>query len=341
MRTGGSVQPDADLNIKKWIAQGLMTGPRIHVTSPHLTREGISVPSLGVIENSEQMGQTVNFWADRGITSFKVYTTITREDLRVCVREAHKRGFKVTGHLCSVSYREAADIGIDNLEHGFMASSDFQPDKPLDQCDYFDSRQALSAEDLDGDNINALIDHLIEKGTAITTTPNVFEPYTEREIVPGGGFKALTQDYQLAVQRRYESMVNNDANAATLFHKNMKWLKRFYDKGGHLIAGTDPTGAGRTVAGYANQRTVELLVEEGFLLEDAIKICTLNGAKFLEVDDQVGTIAVGKTADIVLIDGEITKDIRLIRNNKVVFKDGIGFDSEKMFESVNGKVGLY
>jgi imidazolonepropionase-like amidohydrolase len=341
MRTGGSVQPQSDLNTKKWIDEGRMTGPKMDVTSPHLTREGLSISSLGVIENSEQMGHAVEFWAEQGITSFKVYMMITREDLEVCVEEAHARGFKVTGHLCSVTYQEASDIGIDNLEHGFMASSDFEEDKTLDQCNYFEARKGLLAADLNSPKINAVIDRLIENGTAITTTPNVFEPYTGREVVPGGGFEALTSDYQRAVLERYNSRVNNDSSAAAMFHKNMQWLKRFYKKGGHLVAGTDPTGAGRTVAGFANQRTVEILVEEGFSLKDAIKICTLNGAKFLERDDQVGTIAPGKQADLVLINGDLTEDIHLIRQMEVVFKDGVGFDSQKMFESVKGKVGLY
>ncbi len=341
IRTGGSVQPSADLNLKKWIDEGRMTGPKMDVTSPHLTREGLSIASLGIIESSEQMKEAVNYWAERGITSFKVYTMITREDLEVCIREAHKRGFKVTGHLCSVTYREASDIGIDNLEHGFMASSDFAKKKVIDECDPFAARKGLMEEDLNGTTINALIDRLIENGTVITTTPNVFEPYTGREIVPGGGFQALTTDYQQAVKKRYDKRVNKDSASAALFHKNMKWIKRFYDKGGFLVAGTDPTGAGRTIAGYANRRTLEILVEEGFPLEDAIKICSLNGAKFLERDDEVGSIEVGKVADLVLIDGDLTADVHLIRKMETVFKDGVGFDSQKLFESVQGKVGLY
>ena len=341
MRTGGSIEPQSDLNVKKWIDAGQMTGPKIDVTSPHLTREGLSIASLGIIKDSEQMGKAVNYWSDQGVTSFKVYTMITREDLKVCVQEAHERGFKVTGHLCSVTYREASDIGIDNLEHGFMASSDFINNKTPDQCDYFNARDGLVNEPLDGDRINGLIDHLIKNGTAITTTPNVFEPYTGREIVPGGGFDALTTDYQIAVKTRYDSRVNNDSVSAALFHKNMQWLKRFYEKGGHLVAGTDPTGAGRTVAGYANQRTLEILVEEGFGLEDAVKICTQDGAKFLRKEKDIGTIEVGKLADLILIDGDLTEDVHHIRKMEIVFKDGSGYDSQKMFKSVQGKVGLY
>ena len=127
----------------------------------------------------------------------------------------------------------------------------------------------------------------------------------------------------------------------TIHLQTLNWIKRFYHKGGFLVAGTDPTGAGRTEAGYANQRTVEILVEEGFLLEDAIRICSLNGAKFLEIDAELGSIEPGNTADLVLSDGDLPKDVHAIRNMEIIFKDDVGFDSKKMFESVKGKVRLY
>ena len=129
MRTGRCIQPQTDLNLKKWINEGKMIGPKMHVTSPFIEREGPKVPELGFIDNADKVATIVNYWADKGATSFKVYNNITKEDLRICVREAHKRGLKVTGHFCSITYEEASEIGIDNLEHGFMASSDFAVDK--------------------------------------------------------------------------------------------------------------------------------------------------------------------------------------------------------------------
>jgi imidazolonepropionase-like amidohydrolase len=340
MRTGGSIQPQTDLNVKQWINEGKMTGPKMHITGPFIEREGPKVPELGFIGNTAEVAKIVNYWADKGVTSFKVYNNITKEDLRVAVAEAHKRGLKVTGHLCSLTYEEASNIGIDNLEHGFMASSDFAKGKEENLCDPFSARTGLRAEDENGEKINALIDLLIKNKTVITTTPNVFEPYTGREIVPGGGFDALVPKIQERLKAGYERSQGRDAASLAMFNKNLKWVKRFYDKGGFLVAGTDPTGAGRTVAGYANQRTVEILVEGGFTLEQAIKICTLNGAQFLEVANESGTIEVGKSADLLLINGDLKADIKNIRQLETVFKDGIGFDSKKLFESVKGKVGF-
>lgn len=340
MRTGGSIQPQTDLNVKKWINEGKMTGPKMHVTGPFIEREGPKVPELGFIDSPGEVSKIVNYWADKGVTSFKVYNNITKEDLRICVEEAHKRGLKVTGHLCSLTYEEASNIGIDNLEHGFMAASDFSNDKEENICNPFSAREGLTNEPLDGDTINALIDLLIKNKTTITTTPNVFEPYTDREIVPGGGLGALASQIQEGLIESHKRAQGRDSSSLARFNKNLAWIKRFYEKGGLLVAGTDPTGAGRTVAGYANQRTVEILVEAGFKVEEAIKICTLNGAVFLEQEKFVGTLEVGKQADILLINGDLNSDIKNIRNLEIVFKDGVGFDSKKLFSSVKGKVGL-
>ena len=300
MRTAGSIQPQTDLNVKRWIDEGRMTGPKMHVTSPFIEREGTMVPELGFIATSEDVSRLVNYWADKGVTSFKVYQNISRDDLKICVEEAHKRGLKVTGHLCSITYEEASNIGIDNLEHGFFASSDLVENKEDDLCDPFSRNRSRLAASVDNEKMAQLIDHLIKKNTAITTTPVVFEPYTDREIVPGGGFEALAPQIQESVKANYDRRVGRDESSIKLFEKDLIWLKQFYDKGGLLVAGTDPTGAGRTVAGYANLRTLEILFEAEFPLEDAVKICTLNGAQLLEVDKDTGSIEVGKKADLLL-----------------------------------------
>ncbi len=340
MRTAGSIQPQTDLNVKKWIDEGKMTGPKMNITGPFIEREGPRVPELGFLGNTDEVSKIVNYWADKGVTSFKVYNNITKEDLEICVREAHKRGLMVTGHLCSITYEEASNIGIDNLEHGFMAASDFDQEKMENVCDPFGARKGLYAAAKDGKKINDLIDLLIKNKTVVTSTPNVFEPYTKHEIVPGGGFDALAPQIQKRILTNYNNRIGKDSASAAMYHKNLEWEKRFHEKGGLLVAGTDPTGAGRTVAGYANQRTVEIFVEAGFSVEEAVKICTYNGALFLEQEKTIGTLEKGKIADLILIDGDLKKDIKNMRKIEVIFKDGIGFDSQKLFESVKGQVGL-
>lgn len=85
----------------------------------------------------------------------------------------------------------------------------------------------------------------------------------------------------------------------------MKRVMKFHAMGGKITVGTDPTGSGKTIAGYANQRLIELLMETGFSIEETIKIATLNGAVYLGIEKETGTITVGKEANLVLINGVV------------------------------------
>jgi len=341
MRTAGSIEPQTDLNIKEWIKQGRMLGPKMDVTSPFIERPGTPVPELGTIKSSEEAEEMVNYWAARGITSFKVYQNVTKEDLDKVVKAAHAKGLKVTGHICSVTYREAAEIGIDNIEHGFFQASDFVDDKVENFCPAFKRGSSLSDLPEDSEAMQSLIDYLIEQNVAITSTLPVFEPYTDREIVPGNGLEAMSPEIQEKLKAQHERVQGRDGNSIKNFKKQMAWEKKFYEAGGHLVVGTDPTGAGRTVAGYGNMRLMELLIEAGYSLTDAIKIASLDGARYLEQDSEIGSLEIGKRADIVLINGDLEADMANIRKIELVFKDGVGFDSPAIFKSMKGKVGMH
>lgn len=341
IRTAGSIEPQTDINIRKSIEQGRMLGPKMDLTGPFIERAGTPVPEVGIIESSKEGVEMVNYWSDRGINSFKVYQNITKEDLTQVVQAAHAKGKKVTGHICSVTYREAAEIGIDNIEHGFFQSSDFVDDKIENFCPAFKRGQTLRDLDLNSPEMKSLMDFLIEKDVAVTSTLPVFEPYTDREIVLGGGIDAMSPEIKESLTASHKRRQGRDAASLAQFKKQMQWERMFYNAGGKLVAGTDPTGAGRTVAGYANQRVIELFIEAGFSLTEAIKISSLNGAQFLERAAEVGSLEVGKKADLVLINGDLEADVSNIRKMEVVFKDGIGFDSQKIFESMKGKVGMH
>jgi imidazolonepropionase-like amidohydrolase len=268
-----------------------------------------------------------------------MYMHALPEDLQAVVREAHKRKLKVTGHLNTLTYREAATLGIDNLEHGFMAASDFDSTKKVGQFSTFYSKALLDLP-VNSPRMKDLIQFLVQKKVALTSTLPVFEPYTGREILLGGDTSVLLPQVRATVVSRWQKAQNRDSAAQVLFQKNMAWEKQFHDAGGLLLAGTDPTGAGRTVAGYGSRREIELLVEAGFTPQQAIKIATLNGAVYLGISQQTGSLEKGKQADLVVIGGDLEKDIRNVRNTELVFKKGVGFDSKKIFDSVKGKVGL-
>lgn len=339
MRTAGSIMPQADVNIKKWINRGKIPGPKMDVTSPHMDREGLPIVELFTFDNKEEAKNQVDFYADLGVTSIKVYNFISKDDLKVIVDAAHKRNMKVTGHLCSITYREAADIGIDNIEHGFGSCPDFLINKEPDQCDPF-MTSALLQVDPESKEVEDLINHLVKKNVALTTTINVWDPYTDREVVPGGGLKALAPLAKEQVYQRWISKQGKDSLDYLVFNKLKILDKKFHDAGGLLVAGTDPTYDGRIVPGYANMRLLEILVEMGFTISEAVKVCTLNGAKYLELDEAIGTIEEGKIADLIILDENITNNVNAIRSEKIVFKNGIGYNSEKLFKAAEGLVGI-
>lgn len=340
MRTAGSIEPQTDLAIQRMAREGKILAPEMDVTAPYVERAGFDIPSINIIKDTVEAANHVNFWAEKGCTSFKMYMHITRGDLRNVVREAHKRGMKVTGHLCSVTYREAAEIGIDDLEHGFMASSDFDTHKVPDVMDRESAARSLQQLAVDDPRMKDLIAFLVKKKVALTSTLPVFEPVTNRELIQGGGESAVLQQVKDRVEAGWKARQGRDSASADLFRRELAWEKQFYEAGGLLVAGTDPTGAGRTIAGYADYREIELLVEGGFTVAQAIKVCTLNGAVYLGREKEIGTIDAGKKADLVLIDGDLTRDIRNIRHTEIVFKNGIGFDSPAIFSSVKGQVGI-
>lgn len=342
MRTAGSISPHTDLNINRMIKDGKMIGPKMDVTGPFIERASdFRIPQLPILPNDQQAGATVDYWADQGSTSFKVYMHITKNDLTQVVQRAHAHAMKVTGHLCSVTYNEASEIGIDNLEHGFMASSDFVTDKKSDLCDAFKQRSSLLSLNKDDERMTNLMKVLIQRGTTVTTTPAVFAPSTDYEMVLGGGETALHPDVQKELKARYDRAVGKDSSARKLFEKELYWIKKFYDMGGKLVVGTDPTGAGRTIAGYSNLWSLEILVKAGFTLPQAVMLCSLKGAEYLKRDKDVGSVEKGKAADFILIDGDLAASVSNIRKLQWVFKDGVGYDSKTIFESVNGKVGLF
>jgi imidazolonepropionase-like amidohydrolase len=354
VRTGGSIEPYSDLGLKKDIDAAKSPGPKMHVTGPYLEGEGTWAYQLHPLNGPEDATRTVNYWLDEGVDNFKAYMFITPDELSAAITAAHKRGAKVTGHLCSIGFRQAAQAGIDDLEHGLLVDTEFFPWKKANICpaDKGDDENPFYAKlDIQTGPVHDMILDLVQHRVAVTSTLPVFEMFVPgRPTIQQRVLDALSPDARsrflynkvhfsdaAAIKKRYGTEVSPWVGA---FKKEMEFEYAFAKAGGLLLAGEDPTGMGGVLAGFGDQREVELLVEAGFTPLEAIHIATANGAQYLGESDRIGTLAAGKQADLVVIKGDPSKKIEGIENVETVFKDGIGYDSTKLIESVRGMVGI-
>jgi imidazolonepropionase-like amidohydrolase len=345
IRTTGSVETYTDLELKRAIDEGKVAGPKMHVTGPYLEGEGSFTLQMHQLKDAEDGRRTVEYWIAQGATSFKAYMNITPEEMAAAVKAAHAHGIKVTGHLCSIGFREAAALGIDDLEHGLVVDTEFAADKKPGVCPGGASgTKSLLGQEITGKPIQETIRDLVAHHVAVTSTLPVFETFVPgRAPLDARVLDAMLPEARISYLRTRAGVSDDTAKSdwATLFKKELEFEREFAKQGGLLLAGLDPTGYGGVIAGFGDQREVELLVEAGFTPVEAIHIATSNGAEFLGELDKIGTLAAGKAADIAVIHGDPSANIKDIEKVEMVFKDGVGYDSAKLIESVRGYVGLH
>ena len=342
-RTGGSLETYTDLELKKAIDGGEIPGPKLDVTGPYLEGKGKFAIQMHELTGPEDAARLVDYWAAEGVTSFKAYNYLTAEELKAVIDHAHAHGLKITGHLCSIGFTEAAALGIDNLEHGLAEDTEFFPGKKPGECPPYAAVEAgLENLDVAGPEVQRMIRDLVAHKVAITSTLAILEtfaanrPPMERE---NAALKTLTLEAAKDYLARRAMVAQQDASNK-LLAMEMRFERAFVDAGGLLMAGCDPTGYGGVVPGFGDQRNVELLVEAGFTPVQAIHIATLNGATYMGKDAVIGSIAAGKAADIVVLAGNPAENIDNMEKIELVFKDGVGYDPAALIQSVSGLVGL-
>jgi imidazolonepropionase-like amidohydrolase len=343
IRTTGGRSPYAEINTRDAINGGRVPGPRVHLTAPYITGgpEG-TAGSMAQVSSPEAARRFVAYWAQEGATWIKAYTDIRAEDLKAAIDEAHKRGIKVTGHLCSVSFREAVALGIDNLEHGSLTNTDFDPQKRPDHCPP-NSMVRTGMASASSDTARVVIREMVAKGVGMTSTLAVYEPFfPRRDVTDARTLEAMSPE----VREAYLRMRTHIDTASTwpytpaMLKNAMAFERAFVEAGGLLAAGVDPTGFGGALPGYGDQRNYELLTEAGFSPAQTVQIMSANGAKILGVYQTLGSIEAGKIADLVVLRGDLASNPSVIRSVVTVFKDGVGYDSPKLIAAVKGRVGI-
>lgn len=345
IRTTGSASPYAELNLRANVDRGELAGPRVFVTGPYLIGPGpdmrLDLVGMHELRSADAARKVVDYWAEEGATWLKVYTQIDRATLKAVIDQAHRRGLKVTGHLCSIGYREAVALGIDALEHGLLSNSEYYAEKKPDLCPG-GFRNVFADLDIARDpRVQATMREMLAAKVALTSTLAVYEASTPgRWFVDPRLWDLLSPDSRAEEEARHRAL-EGAASAVSMraaLQKSMEFEVAFFRAGGLLAAGVDP--AFNTPAGIGDQRNYELLIEAGLTPAEAIQVMTLNGARILGIADQVGSVAPGKRADLVVIRGDLAARPTDIRNVVTVFRDGLGYDAVALINAANGLVGL-
>jgi imidazolonepropionase-like amidohydrolase len=325
LRTAGAEHPEVDRNLKRRIDADLAPGPKMHLTGPYFN--GVSGDFLGdtVVRNPEEARAAALYWADRGFTSFKLYDAIEAPAAQAIIEEAHRRGVKVTGHFGKMGCAEAADLGVDFIEHGFASCYKDLGTTP-------DARGFRA--NLEDARVRALIRRLLERAVVLVSTPIDVERGLSAEELEMLHPHAR-ETYQRLMRERPPWLPDSQG-----LRELRKLERAFVAQGGRLAVGADAMDFGQ-IAGYANHRALSLLAEEGWTPAEVIRLATSNGADLLGVGDSVGRIKTGYAADLLVVNGDPMTDIDELSKIEIVFKDGVGFDPSKLREAARGLVGWH
>ncbi|MEZ5465255.1 MAG: amidohydrolase family protein [Lysobacteraceae bacterium] len=338
VQTAGAADAAGELALVHDIDTGRIPGPRIIASAPYVTGPDGNGP-MDKPATPDAARAFVRQWSARGVGWFKLYRHVQPDIAAALIDEAHRQGRKVTGHLCSLSFTEAAELGIDRIEHGLISASDFIADRESGHCS--PNRASLRALDVDGDAVTALIERLVMKGVVLTSTLAIIESHFAHR--PQGDARALAMlgpGLRAAYDRRQHSLHDADASdffTPDLYARLLRFERRFASAGGVLVSGPD-TGR-HVIPGFGDQRNVELLVEAGFAVSEAIRIATHNGAHVLGIDDDTGSIEVGKRADLVVLHGDLASNAAVIRNAELVLHGGRAYNPARLLDGLEGRIG--
>lgn len=336
-RTAGSFDLAGDLMLKRFIGQGRAAGPDLDVTL--FVGGPRPMYTLNTLTDAAGARREVAYWADRGATSIKLFFPTTPEVARGAMDEAKARRMSIAGHLCATHVATATKHGLETLEHGLWAAYDLVPEAKEGVCDTSMLQVAmfkrLAEAGQNDSQVSALLDLLLANGVAITPTLSVQAMHLCSPMTP----PALREKLLLSRPEVIEPLAPCFPGLTAAMEKRASRFlaaaaKRYHEMGGTLLVGTDQG----KVPGATAPEELEAMVAAGLKPLDVLKMATLNGARALRRDGEIGSIEVGKRADLLLVDGRPDEDISAMRRIKMVLKDGIGYDPEKLRGDAKGTI---
>ena len=333
----GEFYPEQTLELKRQVENSEILGPQIYTAGPYFDHRFEIFRNTKGKSNKIKTENLINEWQDK-IDGIKVYERIAVDELQFLIQKAYSLGIPITGHLGSVTAKRAVELGIDGLEHGLLGIPDFFSDG-----ENISSRVCSIAEiNVESPKVNELIDLFVKNGVYLSPTIITFQ-----SISPG--FEPQTPEWKeylsedtrkdfVRTWAQMQGMLGNPDCWIKALQNQDLFLKKFYDKRGMLVTGTDPVGP-VILPGFSLHAEVLNFVRLGLSPLDAIKAATINGAKALQKDNEIGSLEVGKRADLMVIEGNPLENISDIKRVVMVIKEGIQYDPQKLRNSAKGKVG--
>jgi imidazolonepropionase-like amidohydrolase len=328
----GEYDPEGMMEARKRIDAGEQIGPRIYNSGPYF---GTARRGWNQNATDEDIYRDVDEWAAKGVRAFKG-KGIAPQHLRALIERAHMHGLTVTAHLesgfrNSTNARDAILMGIDRVEH-ILGGDQLDPNKPA----YPSWSMVETSSKQFKDIVQLFISHHVMFDPTITA-PVYFSQLQEGFDYWVDERKFFTPEVQAWVKTKPPR--KTVASWDSLYWAMRRTTKAFYDAGGLLTLGTDNPSTGEFIAGFSAHRELHTLVLAGIPPAAALKIATINGARALGMSDKLGTIEVGKLADLFVIEGNPLVDIKNTRNVQLVMKSGFIYDPKALLAQAEGKIG--
>jgi imidazolonepropionase-like amidohydrolase len=344
--TAGEEGPEEALAFRDAQRAGKEVGTRIYSPGPYFDHTGGVAEFMKGVDGPDAVRALFAQWKGR-IDGIKVYMGITPEEFSAVVAEAHAAGLRVTGHLGSLSAAQAIGLGIDRLEHGIYAMSEFGRPNPADPFDV-EYLHGLADIDFSAGPGAALIDTIVASGTVLDPTVVILESLFAGPLeIASDWQRYLSPKAAAAIDQMNRALSGMRASAAPadewkelverVLDKQRELVRRVHQKGGKVVCGTDPVFAD-VLPGHGLHREAEHFVLAGLTPLEAIRACTLSAAEALGLEAELGSIAPGKKADLIVLSGDPSGDIRALGSAVTVYQAGARFAPEELRKSVVGAI---
>jgi imidazolonepropionase-like amidohydrolase len=327
------------------IDSGKRFGPRLFFAGQVLDGNPPLWPDISIIADTPERAESaVNFLIDQGVDFIKIYNSITEPVLEAIIRTSHRRGIPVIGHVPrSMTMTRAVELGMDCLEHIRITGKELLPLEEAKSIDFlpYVQREALLWQrfDLDSDKMKKLVSFLAERMVFLDPTLTVDEInalslYEEEAKDPNNRFLPREARINEAEAAPEVFGIPPELKGVTAagFKKRLRFIGMCSRAGVQIIAGTDGVGTGKLLPGFGLHHELELLVQAGLTTVQVIQAATINAARALRKEKELGSVEAGKFADIIILNSSPIIDIRNTSNIDGVIIRGSLLDRKALDE---------